>query len=303
MTELELYCTELLEQMEHKLLDLRLDYPKSAEWSQQSIFYLERCLGLLREALMMYPFQKRSEEIHFFKKVKPAVMSQMIFMCKVHNAEVFRPDNSAEERDYLADKVDEIDAFFRQHESLYEYYKDGLDTLDVKFFVRDVEDKFSFRDLPIEIDPVFFYGQREFSTGFDYLFAQFHAYELLRDHLENELEASLMVGDEVPPEEIKFTGSEADFVQLVEIFKEMGRPVNPETGKPATDEEVFELLKRMLKPELRNDVDFETMRLTSGSSDLPERMVEAMERLYKQWEDEEKDIDYNKDNNNNPKDD
>lgn len=302
MTELESYCIELLEQIEHKLLDLRLDHPKPVQWSQHAIPYLEKCLDKLHKAMMKLPFQKRSEEIYFFKKIKPTITAQLIFMCEVHNKEVFRPGNPAEEKDYLADEVDKINAFFQDHESLYGYYKDGLDTLDIKFFVRNVEDRFSFRDLPIEIDPVFFYGQKEFSTGFDYLFAQFRAYELLRDHLENELEALLMVGDEVPPEEIKFTGSEADFVQFVELLKEVGRPMNPETNEPATDEEVFELMKRLLNPDLRNDVDFNTLKLTSGSSDLPERMIESLDKLRKQWEDEEKDIDYNKDDKDKPKD-
>jgi len=295
MTELESYCFELLERMEHQLLELRLDHPKPDQWAQKAILYLEKCLDRLQKALAMFPFQKRSEEIHFFKKVKPAIMAQLIFAAEVHNKETFRPFDPAEEKDYLADQVNEIDAFFKRHESLYGYYKDGLETLDIRFFVRQVEDRFNFRDLPIEIDPIFFYGQKDFSTGFDYLFAKFKAYELLRDHLENELEALLMVGDEVPPEEIKFTGSEADFVQFVELLKEVGRPVNPETNEPATDEEVFELMKRLLNPDLRNDIDFNTLKLTSGSSDLPERMIDSIDKLRKQWEDEEKDIDYNND--------
>jgi hypothetical protein len=284
MEELQSFCTDLI-----------------AQWSQQSIPYLDKCLDRLQKFVTKHPFNKRSEEIFFFKEVKPVVMGRLIYMCEVHNKEIFRPFDSAEEKDYLADEVDEIDAFFKQHESLYSYYKDGLETLDIRFFVRQVEDRFKFRDLPIEIDPVFFYGQKEFSTGFDYLFAKFHAYELLRDHLENELEALLVVGDEVPPEEIKFTGSEADFVQFVELLKEVGRPVNPETNEPATDEEIFELMKGLLKPDLRDDVDFNTLKLTSGNSDLPERMIESLDKLHKQREDEERDIDYNNEEKDKPK--
>jgi hypothetical protein len=281
--------------MEHQLLELRLDHPKPDQWAQKAVLYLEKCLDRLQKALVMFPFQKRSEEIHFFKKVKPAVMAQLIFAAEVHNKETFRPFDPAEEKDYLADQVDEIDVFFKRHESLYSYYKDGLETLDIRFFVRQVEDRFNFRDLPIEIDPVFFYGQKDFSTGFDSLFAKFKAYELLRDHLENELEALLMVGDEVPPEEMNFTGSQADFVQLVDIFKQVGRPIDPKTGEPATDEQIFDLLKGLFKPNLPNGVDFDTLRLITGDSDLAERMAQSIDKLYKQWEDEEKDVDYNKD--------
>jgi hypothetical protein len=245
---------------------------------------------------LKHPFEKRSEEIYFFKEVKPVVMGRLIFMSEVHNKDMFRPFDSAEAKDYLADEIDEIDAFFNRHKDLYEYYSDSLDTLDIKFFVRNVEDRFSFRDLPIEIDPVLFYGDEGFSTGFDYLFAQFRGYQLLRDHLENELEALFLVGDEVPPDEIKFTGSEADFVEMVNIFKKAGNPVNPETGQPATDEEIFQLLKKMLNPDLRDDIDFKTLKLISGNSDLPERMIDSLENLRKKWDEEEGDIDYTEPN-------
>jgi len=302
MSELEKICAELLEKMEHRLLEIRLDNPAPADWSQQSVPYLQNCLDRLRELVLKYPFQKRSEEIHFFKHVKPAVMAQLIFMCEVHNAEIFRPSHRlpAEEKDYLADAVDDVDAFFKKHSGLYDYYKEKRDGYDITFFVRDVEDRFNFRDLPVEVDPVYFYGPKDFSTGFDYLFAKFKAYELLRDHLENELEALLIVGD-VPPEEINFTGSTADFVQLVEIFKAVGRPVDPDTGEPATDQQLFELLKQAFNPNLPNGVDFDTLKLISGSSDLAERMADSMDKLRKQWEDEERDIDYGKDHPNEPK--
>ncbi|HVW94424.1 MAG TPA: RteC domain-containing protein [Mucilaginibacter sp.] len=293
MTELEAYSQELLEKMERHLLELQLDHPKPSERAKHAIPYLERCLDKLEEALKKYPFGKRSEEINFFKHIKPAVMARLIFACEVHNKEVFRPlTGSAEEKDYLADAVEEVDAFFQKQEGLYQYYRDKLDGYDIVFFVREVPDRLNFRELPIEIDPVYFYGRKDFSTGFDFLFAKFKAYELLRDHLENELEALLAVGEEVRPDEINFTGSAADFVQLVEIFKAAGKPVNPETGQPASDQEMFDLLKKALNPDLPEGVDFDTLKLITGDSDLAERMAESMQKLYKQWEDEEKDIDY-----------
>jgi len=302
MEALKSFCSDLIEQMEHELLSLRLEHPKSSDWSQHSIPYLKTRLSKLKRYLLKHPFAKRSEEIYFFKEVKPVVMGRLIYMCEVHNKEMFRPSfDLAKEKDYLADEVDEIDAFFTRNKDLYAYYNDGLDTLDIKFFVRQVEDRLSFRDLPIEINPVFFYGDEDFSTGFDYLFAQFRGYQLLRDHLENELEALFLVGDEVPPDEIKFTGTEADFVEMVNIFKKAGNPVNPETGEPATDEEIFQLLKKMLNPDLRDDIDFETLKLISGNSDLPERMIDTMDKLYKKWEDENSDINYDKPDEDKPK--
>lgn len=302
MSELENISAELLKKIEHRLLEIRLDNPAPAGWSQQSIPYLQKCLDRIYQLVVKYPFQKRSEEIYFFKYTKPAVMAQLIFMSEVHNAEIFRPSRRtpAQEKDYLADALDDVDAFFKKYEGLYDYYKQKHDGYDITFFVRDVEDRLNFRDLPIEVDPVYFYGPKDFSTGFDYMFAKFRAYEMLRDHLENELEALLIVG-EVPPEEINFTGSTADFVQMVEIFKAVGRPEDPETGGPATDQQMFDLLKQAFNPNLPNGVNFDTLKLISGGSDLAVRMADSIERLRKQWEDEERDIDYGKNNPDEPK--
>jgi len=284
------------------LLNIRMDFPKTEEWAKKSIPYLRECLEELRVYILENPFKKRSEEIYFFKYVKPVVMGRLIFMCEVHNKEIFRSMfDQAKEKDYLADEVEEIDAFFKRKDHLYQLFKDDQDGFDIKFFVRDVDDRFQKRELPIEIDPVLFYGDPNFSTGLDYAFAQFHAYELLRNHLENELEALLIVGDEVPNEPMKFTGSAADFVSMIEIFQRVGRPMNPETGKPATNNELYQLFKKGFNPDLSDDLDFETLKLTSGDSDLPERMLDALDKLKHKWDNEERDIDYDDPEGGKPK--
>lgn len=294
MEELKKIGDELLQEITEQLLKIRLDKPNPEHWSQASVPYLQQCLERLYQAMIKYPFAKRTEEIHFFKDIKPAVMAQLIFMCEVHNKEIHRPGRNIDKaKRYLADELVKIDGFFTRNKILYDYYKEKLDVSDIIFFVRNVKDRFNFRDLPIEVDPVYYYGPKDFSTGLDFMFAKFSAYEMLRDHLEIELEA-LQITD-VPPDELKFTGSPADFVQLVEIFGVQVRPVDPDTGEPMTEQKLFELLKQTFNPSLPNGLDFNTLKLISGNSDLIERMSEAMKRKYKQWEDDERDIDYRKD--------
>lgn len=301
MAELENACTALLEKMERELFEIRLDNLEPADWSRQSMPYLQKCLDTLYGLMVKYPFRKRSEEIHFFKHIKTAVMTQLIFMSEVHNAEAFRPSRHkpAEEKDYLAHAAAEVDLFFTKYKGLYAYYKEKQDGCDFVFFVRNVENRFEFRGLPIEIDPVSFYGQKDFSTGLDYMFAKFRAFEMLRDYLENELGALLAVGD-LPPDKMEFTGSAADFVQLVEIFKDVGRPIDRNTGEPATDQQVFEFLEQAFNPTLPNGIDFNTLKLISGDSDLAERFADSIDNLYDQWENEEKDIDYNEEKDEEP---
>lgn len=290
MEELKSFCQDLVNRMDEELLNIRLEYPKSDGWAQVSIEIIEVYLDELKGYILANPFKKRSEEIYFFKYVKPVVMGRMIFMCEVYNIEVFRPaHHTKEDKEYLFEEVDEIEDYFRRNEHLYNYYKEDSDVLDTKYFVRNVEDRFTKRDMAIDIDPVFFYSDRSFSTGFDYAFAKIRAMELLKDHLENEFEASLLAGDEVPKTKLTFTGSNADFLEVVEMVKRIGMPPNPETGKPYTEEELFEKLKGGLETNLPDGIDFNTLKLISGNSDLPEKMLDA---LHDKWDDEDRDIDY-----------
>lgn len=296
MEALKAYCSNLLSEMEATLFEIRLEWPEPETWSKKSIPVVKGYLDKLKHYIIENPFKRRSEEIYFFKEVKPVFMGKLIFYAGVHNTETDRPaptESNAEELDFLSNQISEhIEYFFNQNADLYTYYSEQRDELDSKLFVRNIADPFTFRELPIRIDPVSYYGDPDFSTGFDYLFAQFRGYEQLRDHLENEIEVILMVGREVPMEEMKFTGTPGDFVELVHMLKEIGKPVDPSTGLPATDEQVAGWLREMLSANWGKAEDFETLKAISGGSDLPERMLQSMERLRKKWDEEEGDKEY-----------
>lgn len=214
-------------------------------------------------------------------------------MCEVYNTEVFRPaHHTPEDKEYLIDEVDEIENYFLRNQHLYDYYKEDSDALDTKYFVRSVEDRFTKRDLAIDIDPIVFYGDRTFSTGFDYAFAKIRAMELLKDHLDNEFEASVISGDDVPKGKLTFTGSDADFIEVVKMVKQIGMPPNPETGQAYTEQELFEKLKDGLETNFPDDIDFNTLKLISGNSDLPQKMLDELDKLHDKWDEEDRDIDY-----------
>ena len=110
--------------------------------------------------------------------------------------------------------------------------------------------------------------------------------------MDNEFEASVVSGDDVPKTKLTFTGSPADFLEVVEMVKQIGMPPNPETGLPYTDEELFEKLKGGLETLFSDSINFNTLKLISGNSDLPEKMLDALDKLHDKWDEEDRDIDY-----------
>jgi hypothetical protein len=296
------YYDNHIKRLDEALLDLRLTHPQPENWAQISVPLIQTYLKELKEAISIYPFKKRSEEIYFFKYVKPVVMAKMIFMCEVYNTEISRlVRHTPEDRAFLMEEINEIESYFDRYSFLYEYYKEDLDTLDTKYFVRDVKDRFSKNYLPIDIDPVFFYGDQTFSTGFDYAFAKLRAMGRLKDHLENELEASLLVGDEVPKNKLTFTGIPADFVGMVEMLHHIGKPTDPVTGLPCSEEELYQLMRSGMKNDLPNDIDFNTLKLINGNGDFPEKMLDTINKIQDDLKEEERDIDYDDPDGDEPK--
>ena len=293
MEELKSFCNALINQIEGDLLIIRIDNVESAKWAQSSISYLKNSLGTLNIYIQDHPFRKRSEEIYFFKYVKPIVMGRLIFMCEVHNTEVFRNAPHTEmDKIYLNEELQKINKYFERYKDFYKYYKNDDHSLDTKFFVRSVKNRFSKNVLPLIIDPVYFYGASDFSTSFDYVFAKLRAMELLKDHLENELEASALSGNDVLETKIEFTGTTANFVVMVKVLTDLGSSVHPDTGLPLTEEEMFEKLKDSMEINFPDDMDYNTLKLISGGDDEIEKMINILFEEQAKSDEEEGDIDY-----------
>jgi len=52
---------------------------------------------------------------------------------------------------------------------------------------------------------------------------------------------------------------------------------------------------------LPDGIDLNTLKLISCNSDLPEKMLDAMDKLHVKWDEEDRDIDYDDPNNDKPK--
>jgi hypothetical protein len=141
-------------------------------------------LKLIRDALKKlkihfddHPFKDKTEEIRFFKYVKPGFYHWNIYYTELYEIESNLPKGEVSKQlEFLELELQFIARFFRQYAFLYQYYKLDAEELDAIYFIRGAEPQNILLPNIPELDP-------GFSTSCDYLFSKFKAYESLRDWL------------------------------------------------------------------------------------------------------------------------
>jgi hypothetical protein len=142
---------------------------------------IRKNLRLLKEYLDGHPIAGPSEEIEFFKYIKPKFYQWLIYYQEKYTLESRKPmENGKALPRYFEEQLKFYDRFFRQNEFHYQYYKLDTKELDNLYFIRGAEvQEILIPEVP-DVDPV--YG-----TSMDYLFSKFMAYESLQKELLSNL--------------------------------------------------------------------------------------------------------------------
>jgi len=150
--------------------------------AEQAIFCINNSLKDIRQHINNHKFQSQEDEILFFKEIKPAVYSKLIYFVRVFNIESKRPDGSDKsQKKYLLNELNKLENFFSENLEFYQYIRNKMTFLDDKFFVRGK------LDLLLSVDPFTFDADPGFSTGFDYKVAQILANNLISTYLNSEI--------------------------------------------------------------------------------------------------------------------
>lgn len=177
---------------------------------------VKRVLGELYGLFGVSRFSRRSEEIGFFKVVKPRFYSLLILSMERYWKELERPIGvGADLVSFYERQLEHIARFFRQHEFFYQYYRLGGLELDEQYFVRDtVTSVLVNSDVP-DLDPAY-------STIGDYLFSKFMALERLRDEILLEMQgggsaAGSLVGSVKSKKgrELRWTGDASNLIEIL----------------------------------------------------------------------------------------
>lgn len=217
--------------------------------AQKAILVCKDYLGSLEEAIIKYAFPDQSEEVFFFKQVKPKFYSQLIFYHKLFNLEIARPvGNPGDQKAYLQKELDRIKEFFDDNKFFYQYFRSGETFLDEKLFLRHQSDTV----LSLQIDDI--QSNPAFTTNYDYIISRIMANELLLTYLENAIlllnGKTINEKKELSAQEksLTWTDAKSALIELIYAFKAKG---SFNQGK-ATLKEISDYLQSVFNIEITN---------------------------------------------------
>ncbi|MCK0159053.1 RteC domain-containing protein [Allomuricauda sp. F6463D] len=184
--------------------------------AEKGIALVEKSIRKLQKEIGGKVFETQSDEIYFFKHVKPQIFSKLIYYVRLFSIESKRPrgKNMAQIK-YLQQQIDKLQTFFNDNLEFYNYYRRGAMSMDEQYFVRGN------RDLRMPLESFHFLIDDQFSTCQDGTVATIMAYDMLIVYLRKEvddLNNSLEPQKNTPmekPSKLFWTGSKTDLIELL----------------------------------------------------------------------------------------
>ncbi len=140
--------------------------------------YIKRLRLLLREK----QFEKREDEISFFKYQKPYIYSRVKFYAKLYQFLLKRPQGSLiKQRKFIDTEIEKLQRDFGRNLDFVKYIREESSYLDEYYFLRGND------EVQLITDTSYYLTDDEFSTSHDNLVAKIQAYDLLINHYQQIL--------------------------------------------------------------------------------------------------------------------
>jgi hypothetical protein len=185
---------------------------------------VKEVLKHLRLYIRNNKFKDDSDEIHFFKNIKPHIHADFIFYNSQLKFETNKPNTTNSIlKNYLKNELKKLESKKRKNLDFYRYYKQKNDFLDHIYFLRENKQLEIF-DTELEI-----YLATDFYTSHDTLAAEVIAYDLLTNFYKQEINklkniSSSKFDDDNPISKspLNWTASKIDLIELVYALKVSG---------------------------------------------------------------------------------
>lgn len=172
----------LLVELDNQLHFINAEHEDKIKRSEESAKIVSKAYEQLKQAVLKRRFKNQSEEIQYFKTLKPKLISKYIYFSEVYNIETKKPQGSDKsKKKFYLNELDKINRYFDANIDFIRYYRSNDCYLDHKYFMRNNLDfRFSTESFAIELDS-------KQSTNFDFKIAKILANDLLQVYLHDEL--------------------------------------------------------------------------------------------------------------------
>jgi hypothetical protein len=237
------------------ILDLENDLSRMKEVSEKLPDQMEYAIGhckialdRMRELVIKQGFPDQESEINFFKKIKPAVYSRLLYFRAVFDLEskCQKADSSVVRR-YLQKRLYKINEYMEEHKVKVQYFKCGFKHLDEKYFVRGT------KEIPLELRSSHHLLDEEFFTWHDHTFSTIMANEMLIDYIRRELDKlDKPVGYDqtIYKSPLKWTGHKIDLGEIIYALLYSGAVNNGN----ASIIELAEAFEQIFNVEIKEDI-------------------------------------------------
>jgi hypothetical protein len=243
---MDTFFSKLSRELDEQLQFIQAEFDHNQKRAEESYLVLEKAYARLHSFVLKYKFKSRSEEIFYFKTLKPKISAKLIYFLKVYHIETKKPQGSNKaKKKYLQNELHKINDYFEENIDFIRYYRSNESYLDHLYFVRDkIDFKRSPETFSIELD-------RKQGTSFDYKIAKIMANDLLQVYLHEELRMlELLETQELKPEaplpKLAWTESKTAMIELIYAIQVSGALNN---GK-AEIKDIAELCERLFDVKL-----------------------------------------------------
>ena len=205
----------LLNNLNEQLNFIDLEIDDQIKKCEQAITVILKSINELKKPATKTNFKSKSEEIQFFKEIKPQFTSKLIYFNRVYKIEMKKPNGGNKIlKKYYNNELLKLKAFFDNELEFYQYFRSGSTYLDYKYFLRG---EF---DIKLALDSYYFESDMSFATSHDFKVATILANDLIELYLENQL---LMLennensekSQRKPNVKLTWTGSKVALVELM----------------------------------------------------------------------------------------
>jgi hypothetical protein len=227
----EEFSDELFDELEHELSKITERTRSIIETSRESSTTTLKYINRLKIYVNNYQFQDISEEINFFKNIRPKFLAKLIYFQKVYKIQFHLPLGYSEMvKNYYLMELEKINDFFKINSEFYSYYRSGATSLDEIYFTRKEPDSW------ILLNSEDYETDFLFTTIYDQKLAKILAFKLVSEFLKSEikkLEISNKDADEKDlgkENQINWTGPKVALVELLYALQSAGSFNNGSIG-------------------------------------------------------------------------